>query len=103
MRCETRHPKWGQCILEKDHTGSHEIDPKEREAHKCHARNCPTNIKSTLLMCAKHWKMVPKEIQDEIYNTYRKGQCTTKTPSREWHSAANKAIKYVFETEKDLK
>lgn len=99
MKCEVKHPKYGQCILDKDHTEPHQISKEAREAHYCHARNCPTVVKPTLLMCAKHWRMVPKEMQDLVYSTYRKGQCTTKTPSREWHKAANDCIKYVTDKE----
>jgi hypothetical protein len=48
-----------------------------------------------MLMCKKHWAMVPKDIQRQVWATYRDGQCDDKSPSREWHRAADLAIVHV--------
>lgn len=50
-------------------------------------------------MCLKHWKMVPKALQDAVWATYRPGQCGDKRPSREWLTAARAAINAVWEKE----
>ncbi len=71
--------------------------------HHCHARNCKTNVKPELLMCYKHWKIVPKHIQSEVWANYRVGQCDDKNPSKEWHIAADKAIEFVWNKEQSLK
>lgn len=60
--------------------------------HHCHARNCKTPCPRRMLMCRKHWSMVPRDIQDEVYRTYREGQCDDMRPSQAWHQAADKAI-----------
>ena len=33
----------------------------------CHAHGCARMIKPRLLMCHKHWAMVPRKLQDRIY------------------------------------
>lgn len=68
-------------------------------SHHCHARNCQISVKPELLMCLKHWKMVPRKIQQAIWRYYREGQCDDKNPSTEWHQATNAAIGYVAEKE----
>lgn len=69
-------------------------------AHICHARGCKTPVKPELLMCFKHWKMVPRNLQRNVWKHYRRGQCDDKNPSLEWHAAADAAIKAVFEKER---
>jgi hypothetical protein len=63
--------------------------------HHCHARGCTTPVKPEMLMCLRHWRMVPRKLQKAVWDTYRPGQCDDKRPSREWHDAADAAIKYV--------
>lgn len=50
-------------------------------------------------MCAKHWRMVPSEIQQAVWRTYRVGQCDDKQPSAAWHAAADAAICVVAHQE----
>jgi hypothetical protein len=50
-------------------------------------------------MCWNHWKQVPKAIQQAVYQHYRPGQCDDKSPSAEWHEAADAAIGYVARKE----
>lgn len=98
-RCPQTHPTGGRCIREAGHDGNHRLDP---EVHRCHARNCPTPVKPEMLMCLKHWRMVPKALQREVWRTYRHGQCDDKQPSRSWHDAADAAIKAVADKEARL-
>lgn len=66
--------------------------------HACHARGCETEIPPELLMCRRHWYMVPKAIRHRVLATYRPGQCSGRpAPSREWHDAADAAIAAVAE------
>jgi hypothetical protein len=67
--------------------------------HTCHARGCETPCKPEMLMCGKHWRMVPAHIQRAVYKHYRAGQCDDKKPSRAWHDAADAAIKAVSAAE----
>jgi hypothetical protein len=51
-------------------------------------------------MCLQHWKMVPKSIQDQVYEFYEPGQCDgDPRPSKAWLEAAHEAIKAVREME----
>lgn len=67
--------------------------------HHCHARDCTRRVKPELLMCAPHWRMVPRRVQLLVWRHYRPGQCDDKQPSREWHVAADIAIGYVAQAE----
>jgi hypothetical protein len=67
--------------------------------HHCHARDCRTPCKPELLMCLHHWRMVPRDLQREIWRHYRPGQCDDKQPSAGWHAAADAAIRAVAERE----
>lgn len=64
-------------------------------SHHCHARGCSVQVKPELLMCRKHWFMVPRDIRDAVWRSYRPGQCDDKNPSKDWHTAADAAIGYV--------
>jgi hypothetical protein len=63
--------------------------------HHCHARGCLVATKPEMLMCLKHWRMVPRDIQRRVWGTYRVGQCDDKDPSEEWRVAADAAIAAV--------
>lgn len=64
-------------------------------SHHCHAKNCPKVVPPSKLMCLKHWRMVPAEIQRAVWATYRPGQESDKKPSREYLEAARAAINAV--------
>lgn len=64
-------------------------------SHHCHAKACQTQCKPELLMCGKHWRMVPIKIQRLVWAHYRAGQCDDKQASGEWHAAADLAIAAV--------
>jgi hypothetical protein len=63
--------------------------------HHCHARGCTIAVKPELLMCARHWRLVPRRVQREVWATYRRGQCDDMKPSEAWHVAADAAIGWV--------
>lgn len=64
-------------------------------AHHCHARGCDTTVPPEMLMCKAHWFRLPSKIRRAVWMTYREGQCDDKSPSKEWHEAADAAIGYV--------
>lgn len=63
--------------------------------HTCHAIGCGKECASKLLMCAKHWGLVPQHLQQRVYDTYRVRQEKDKNPSKEWFLAARAAIHEV--------
>lgn len=68
--------------------------------HTCHAIGCERIVRPEMLMCYWHWGMVPKEIQKRVWKHYRDGQCEDKNPSKEWHEAADEAIRAVAKKER---
>ena len=52
-----------------------------------------------MLMCRKHWFMVPKTLRDAVWRTYRRGQCDDWNPSVEYCDAAQAAVRAVAEKE----
>lgn len=70
-------------------------DEAEIEVHHCHARNCKVSIPPRLLMCPKHWRMVPRRIQNNVNRNYRRGQEIDKNPTMEYMGAAKDAIDSV--------
>lgn len=64
-------------------------------SHTCHAKKCATRIPPKLFMCLKHWKMVPKPLQDRIWATYVPGQEVRKDPTPAYLDAADEAIAAV--------
>lgn len=69
-------------------------------AHTCHANFCNKKCRPEMLMCLKHWRMVPKDVQRAVLEHYRQGQCEDKRPSQEWFVAAQTAIACVAAADK---
>lgn len=67
----------------------------------CAARYCESSVMNKgQLMCVRHWKMIPRELQKDIYKWYRKGAEQGCHPMTEYTVFVNRAIKLVFELEK---
>lgn len=64
-------------------------------SHCCHAVRCQVEIPPKMLMCRRHWFMVPKDLRDRVWAAYRAGQEVDKAPSTAWHEAATEAIRAV--------
>lgn len=67
--------------------------------HKCHAIGCQNPVQPALLMCLKHWKMVPTAIKRKVWSHFRREQCDDKKLSEEWLIAAKEAIQAVRKKE----
>jgi hypothetical protein len=52
-----------------------------------------------MLMCRKHWAMVPRKLQRQVWATYRAGQCDDWDPSNEYCQAAKDAVAAVARKE----
>ena len=68
-------------------------------AHHCHATGCAKAVPPELLMCARHWRMVPRNLQTPVWSSYRVGQCDDKRPNARWIEAAKAAIAFVAKAE----
>lgn len=67
--------------------------------HRCHATGCTVVVPPTMWGCKRHWFMVPREIRNRIWKTYRVGQCDDFNPSRDYLLAAKAAVIAVAEKE----
>lgn len=63
--------------------------------HICHAIACYERIPPHLLMCGKHWYMVPQPLRTAVWRAYKPGQEVSKQPSRAYLEAARNAINRV--------
>lgn len=52
-----------------------------------------------MLMCKKHWYMVPRALRDRVWETYRPGQERDKSPSSEYMIAHHEAVAAVAKAE----
>ncbi len=67
--------------------------------HRCHAKGCDVAVDPQLLMCLRHWRRVPRRLQNDVWKFYRPGQEVDKNPSREYLAAAAAAIEAVAKLE----
>lgn len=70
-------------------------------AHTCHARRCKVAVPPKMLMCRRHWAMVPRALQRDVWARYVPGQERRKDPSREYLNAAQAAIAAVAAKEEE--
>lgn len=66
--------------------------------HHCHATGCLVRVNPEMLMCRRHWFMVPKALRDMVWSTYRR-QCDDMNPSAAYCQAAKAAVTVVAERE----
>lgn len=67
--------------------------------HRCHAAGCSVEVSPKLLMCLRHWRLVPPYIRAWIWQTYRSGQEIDKHPSAEYMEAQRAAVEAVAAAE----
>lgn len=63
--------------------------------HNCHAVGCEIPVPPKMHMCLKHWRMVPKAVQELIWKHYRSGQEIDKRPTIEYIATAFVSISCV--------
>lgn len=68
--------------------------------HTCHARGCEKPVPPKMLMCLRHWRMVPRPLQTLVWARYVPGQEITKTPTTAYLDVMKQAIDAVAEKER---
>lgn len=63
--------------------------------HYCHAIDCDEEVPPAILMCKRHWYMVPKEIRDLVWKYYVPGQEARKDPTKKYLAIMQRAINAV--------
>lgn len=78
------------------------MTPEQRAEHTCHARHCKAHVPPERLMCLKHWRMVPPNLQRRVWATYKPGQCDDwSLLTDEYLQAAQAAVDAVANRELD--
>ena len=67
--------------------------------HLCHAEGCTVEVPPKMLMCRRHWRMVPARLQAAVWNAYVPGQERRKDPTGVYLAAAKAAIEAVAKKE----
>jgi hypothetical protein len=73
------------------------------DVHRCHVERCITPVPPAMLMCTRHWRLVPYPMQREVWKHYRKGQEVDKRPTKEYLVAANTACNFVRDRELEIR
>lgn len=66
-------------------------------AHMCHFDSCQALTPKKLLFCKTHWDMVPKDVQDEVYDAYRWFKSGSREGKRNYVLAVGRAKACVRE------
>lgn len=90
--CPAVHPTWGPCSRELGHAGAHVPKPPP---HACHATGCDVEVSPRMLMCRRHWAMVPRALQRMVWGAYVPGQEIRKDPTSAYMRVARDAIAVV--------
>lgn len=64
-------------------------------SHHCHAIDCDIPVPPKMHMCLKHWRMVPKAVQELIWKHYRHEQEIDKKPTIDYIATAFVSISCV--------
>lgn len=96
-RCIVSHSKYGRCALDDGHEGKHRPWPAHRE---CHATGCARLVPPRLLMCGRHWKMVPRPLQQRVWFAYVEGQELRRDPTDAYLEAVRAAVEAVAAKER---
>ena len=70
--------------------------------HTCHAFGCEKPVPPKMLMCLKHWKMLPRTAQNDIWKEYVRGQEIRKNPTNEYLKAQQRAVVLVLSKERGI-
>jgi hypothetical protein len=67
-------------------------------SHHCHANDCPVATSPKLLMCARHWRLVPKTMQGQVWATLKTRSAAPGANPESWaayYEACAHAVEYV--------
>lgn len=68
---------------------------KQTRKHHCHWPGCDAQVAPAKWGCMKHWMRLPKRLRDKIWATFRPGQETNWTPSREYVMVAKEVQLWI--------
>lgn len=65
--------------------------------HTCHWPGCETQVPPAFWGCRVHWKLIPKNLKNRIWDTYRIGQEVDMSPSKEYLDVADEVQSWIEE------
>ena len=68
--------------------------------HKCAALGCTTQVPVAKLMCARHWRLVPKALQENVVATWNRRTLKDAATCEAHLAACREAMKAVAEVAK---
>ena len=70
-------------------------------AKLCNANDCLARVDHRNLMCLKHWRMVPEELQYRVWTTYKRRGVLAHNPAgwADYYEACAEAIEHVAQAE----
>lgn len=68
---------------------------RQTRDHHCHWPGCTAQVAPAKWGCMKHWMRLPKYLRDKIWATFRPGQETNWTPSREYVRVAQEVQVWI--------
>jgi len=74
--------------------------PRRVIPHHCHVPGCDVSVPPRLLMCRKHWAMVPSATRRDVWRYFDPSQCAPgprPRPTESWTRAARAAIEAVLD------
>ncbi len=74
-------------------------NPRDLAIGRCQAKGCGTDVAPDMLMCDRHWALVPASLRDSIEVTYRPGQELDGAASAEYVAFAAAAVAAVAHQE----
>ena len=83
-----------QSIAEK---AAHVRRATQTREHGCHWPGCRRQCKPAMWGCREHWFELPQFLRDKIWRSYRVGQETTRTPSREYVAVMREVEEWILE------
>ena len=63
--------------------------------HTCHAEGCNAPVPPRMLMCLRHWRLVPRDLQRRVWAEYVPGQEIRKDPTDEYMKVQRAAVRAV--------
>lgn len=75
---------------------------RQTRDHHCHWPGCTEQVKPAVWGCYRHWMMLPKYLRDKFWATFRPGQETNYTPSREYVAVAREVQLWITIAETGL-
>lgn len=64
-------------LVEKKAHVAASVRQAQKEGHRphtCHAKGCGLSVPPAFFMCRKHWRMVPYDMQQDVWAEYNAGQ-----------------------------